>query len=214
MSRDPAQIFFDMIAFLFAITLHEAAHAWTAARCGDPTAKNLGRITLNPIKHIDLFGTIIIPVIGLLSNFGFIGWAKPTPVDPRNFKKPMGDDILVSVAGPASNLLLIVVFGSALKSAAIFSNFHQIPSTAAPLLYLCFSSVLINIVLFVFNLLPIPPLDGSHVIRHFLRGKTLEMYDNIGMYGLMLFFIANWYFDFLGVLIRPIEALVARVFLT
>ena len=111
-----ARIFFELVAFLFAISFHEAAHAWTAARCGDPTAKMLGRITLNPLRHIDPFGTMLLPLIGMLSGIGFIGWARPTPVEPRNFKRPVADDILVSLAGPASNILLVVIFGLILEA--------------------------------------------------------------------------------------------------
>ena len=130
-----------MVAFLFAISLHEAAHAWTAARCGDPTAKMLGRITLNPLRHIDPFGSILIPLIGMLSGIGFIGWARPTPVEPRNFKRPVADDILVSLAGPASNVLLIVIFGVLLKIYLRTIGVPHAHSSAAPVLYLLLSSV-------------------------------------------------------------------------
>ena len=102
-------IFFQLIAFLFAISIHESAHAWMASRCGDPTARMLGRITLNPLRHIDPIGTILLPAIALFTGFPMIGWAKPTPVDPRNFKNPVRDDILTSVAGPASNFLVVFV---------------------------------------------------------------------------------------------------------
>src|SRR3984893_8929411 len=97
---------FKLIAFLFAISFHESAHAWMANRCGDPTARMLGRITLNPIRHIDPIGTLLMPFIAMVSRFPVIGWAKPTPVDPRNFKRPVADDILTSVAGPVSNFLV------------------------------------------------------------------------------------------------------------
>src|SRR6266481_2902448 len=103
---DVVVIVFQLIAFLFAISVHESAHAWTANRCGDPTARMLGRITLNPIRHIDPIGTLLMPLIALVSRFPVIGWAKPTPVDPRNFKRPVADDILTSVAGPVSNFLV------------------------------------------------------------------------------------------------------------
>src|SRR5215468_10903352 len=103
---DIASMAFQLIAFLFAISVHESAHAWTANRCGDPTARMLGRITLNPIKHIDPVGTIVMPLIALVTGFPVIGWAKPTPVDPRNFKSVVADDILTAVAGPVSNFLV------------------------------------------------------------------------------------------------------------
>src|ERR1035437_10223786 len=98
-------IVFQIIVFLFAISVHESAHAWMASRLGDPTARMLGRVSLNPIKHIDPIGTILLPAIAMITHFPVIGWAKPTPVDPRNFKHYVRDDILVSVAGPVSNFL-------------------------------------------------------------------------------------------------------------
>ena len=102
-------IFFQVIVFLFAISVHESAHAWMADRCGDPTAKMLGRITLNPLKHIDPFGTVILPAITIFSGFGILGWAKPTPVTPENFSNKVKGDILTTVAGPVSNFLLVLI---------------------------------------------------------------------------------------------------------
>src|ERR1017187_4124398 len=102
-------IVFQIIVFLFAISVHESAHAWMASRLGDPTARMLGRVSLNPIKHIDPVGTILLPAIAMITHFPVIGWAKPTPVDPRNFRHYVRDDILVSVAGPVSNFLTAAV---------------------------------------------------------------------------------------------------------
>src|SRR6195256_7028030 len=99
-------ILFQMIAFLFAISVHESAHAWTASRCGDQTARMLGRVSLNPIKHIDPIGTVLLPLVAAISHIPMLGWAKPTPVDPRNFRHPVRDDILTSVAGPVSNFIV------------------------------------------------------------------------------------------------------------
>src|ERR1700757_975366 len=112
MNLQPAEIVnivFQLIAFLFAISIHESAHAWMANRCGDPTARMLGRITLNPIKHIDLFGTILLPAIAMFTGLPVIGWAKPTPVDPRNFRNYVLDDIKTSVVGPISNFLVATI---------------------------------------------------------------------------------------------------------
>src|SRR5213594_1668148 len=106
MTLQHVDILFQLIVFLFAISVHESAHAWMANRCGDPTARMLGRITLNPIKHIVPFGTILLPLIAMFTGIPVLGWAKPTPVDPRNFKNPVADDILTSVAGPISNFLV------------------------------------------------------------------------------------------------------------
>src|ERR1700736_1588004 len=98
------EILYQMIAFLFAISVHESAHAWTASRCGDPTARMLGRVSLNPIRHIDPIGTIVLPLVAAISGIPLLGWAKPTPVDPRNFRHPVMDDILTSVAGAGTNI--------------------------------------------------------------------------------------------------------------
>src|ERR1700683_3920211 len=101
-----AEIIYQMISFLFAIRVHESAHACTASRCGDPTARMLGRVAINPIRHIDPIGTIVLPLVAAISGIPLLGWAKPTPVDPRNFRNPMLDDILTSVAGPVSNFIV------------------------------------------------------------------------------------------------------------
>src|SRR5712664_4753171 len=106
MTLQHVDILFQLIVFLFAISVHESAHAWMANRCGDPTARMLGRITLNPIKHIDPFGTILLPLIAMFTGIPVLGWAKPTPVDPRNFRNPVRDDILTSVVGPISNFMV------------------------------------------------------------------------------------------------------------
>src|SRR6202142_861038 len=106
MTLQHVAILFKLIVFLFAISVHESAHAWMASRRGDPTARMLGRVPLNPIKHIDPIGTVLLPLIAMVSHFPMIGWAKPTPVDPRNFKNPVLDDILTSVVGPISNFVV------------------------------------------------------------------------------------------------------------
>jgi len=191
-------IFFQLIAFLFAISIHESAHAWMASRCGDPTARMLGRITLNPLRHIDPVGTILLPAIALFTGFPMIGWAKPTPVDPRNFKNPVRDDILTSVAGPASNFLVVMVTVVLLGLLALTSpSAHYVVHGMArnmvldvngitPLALMLHQLMVINILLGIFNLIPVPPLDGSHVLRHFLPVGALRLYDQMGIIGLML----------------------------
>ncbi len=206
-----------MIAFLFAISVHESAHAWTASRCGDPTARMLGRVSLNPIRHIDLFGTIILPLVAAISGIPLLGWAKPTPVDPRNFRHPMMDDILTSVAGPVSNFIvatgaLLLLGGISLSSATghtlvtgLARGFEGAASDSplafvAELLYVV---MLINIVLAVFNLIPVPPLDGSHVLRHFLPDAARMVYDRIGIFVLLaLVYLGG---GLLWSLIRPVR---------
>jgi Zn-dependent protease len=126
----------------------------------------------------------------------------------------VADDILVSVAGPLSNIILVFIFGTILKVYLMTKGAGAPSAAAEPLVILLFVSVEINVILAIFNMIPVPPLDGSHVIRHFLRGSALDTYDRIGTYGLMLLFIANWYFNFLGFLFRPAYALVDRIFLS
>jgi Zn-dependent protease len=214
MTLQHVAMLFQLIAFLFAISVHESAHAWTANRCGDPTARMLGRITLNPIKHIDLFGTVILPLIAMLTHFPVIGWAKPTPVDPRNFKNPVLDDVLTSVAGPVSNFIVATAATILLAAIAVTATNGRIIVRAAltgfavgnsalvPASLLLYAFLQINVVLAVFNLIPVPPLDGSHVLRHFLSENVRRVYDTVGMFGLMLlvFFGGN----FLMALIRPV----------
>ncbi len=190
MDRSHVLIIYEIIAFLFAICVHESAHAWTANRCGDPTARMLGRITLNPIKHIDPIGTILVPLLGILSGFGFVGWAKPTPVNPLNFKKIVRDDILTSVAGPVSNFIIAFCAAVVLKivMVAIGSSGVSPESIIVPVFYLLQAFVYMNILLLAFNLIPIPPLDGSHVLRHMLSERSQRIYDAVGMIGFLLLF--------------------------
>jgi len=208
------EILFQMIAFLFAISVHESAHAWTASRCGDPTARMLGRVSLNPIRHIDPIGTVLLPLVAAISHIPMLGWAKPTPVDPRNFQHPVRDDILTSVAGPVSNfivatgavvLLWIVSFTSETGHAMVrfvASGIGQLSgSLLDPVVLLIYEMMIINIVLAVFNLIPVPPLDGSHVIRHLMSDPVRRVYDSVGIFGLLaLVYLGG---GLLSALIRP-----------
>src|SRR5579872_7327271 len=135
MSLQYVDILFQLIVFLFAISVHESAHAWIASRRGDPTARMLGRVTLNPIKHIDPVGTVILPLIALVTHLPVIGWAKPTPVDPRNFKNPMLDDILTAVVGPISNFIVATGAVLALIFVALTSHLGGAIVHAIPIVY-------------------------------------------------------------------------------
>ena len=212
MESKHVEIFFQVVAFLFAISVHESAHAWMAARRGDPTAMMLGRVTLNPIKHIDPIGTVILPIIAAISSFPMIGWAKPTPVNPRNFKNPVADDIAVSVAGPVSNFL-VVVFALIVLAILGVAGRGLSPamrsSILTPLILMFFWLAEINVLLGVFNLIPLPPLDGSHVLRHALSGSALRAYDAVGTIGLMaLVFFAP---RVLGILLNPPQIVVEHI---
>ena len=205
---NPVEIFFQFVALLFAISVHEAAHAWTANKCGDPTARMLGRITLNPIKHIDVIGTLVLPLLALIARFPLIGWGKPTPVDPRNFKNEVADDILTSVAGPISNLMVAAcaVVGLALISVSSAEGRFIVqlmagsyggavgalsgtPSILLPIAGMLYWFMLLNVILAAFNLIPVPPLDGSHVLRHFLPERARQIYDTLGMFALIALFL-------------------------
>jgi Zn-dependent protease len=176
---------------LFSVIIHEIAHGWTALMLGDPTAKNMGRLTLNPIPHIDLVGSIIVPLFSLFAAGSvFIAWAKPVPVDPRNFSHYRRDDLLVSVAGPVSNIVLALICSIAVILLAMANK--SIGSWNAPLadqvmvflLRMFYGGVYLNIVLAVFNLIPVPPLDGSHVLASLLPGKVAAAYARIGFLGI------------------------------
>ena len=213
---------FQLIAFLFAISVHESAHAWMADRRGDPTARMLGRITLNPIKHIDPIGTILLPAMGLYYGNGIFGWAKPTPVDPRNFKSPVVDDILTSVVGPVSNfviatgsliLLMLVSHSSTVGHQIVADKAFYLAglltppdSPLVPVVLFLDTMMWLNVLLGVFNLIPVPPLDGSHVLRHFLPESMRRAYDMAGMIGLVLLFLVG------GPIIRFLMAPVLQFF--
>lgn len=202
---------FKFALLLFSLSFHECAHAWTASRLGDQTARMQGRVTLNPMYHIDPVGTLLFPAIAIFGHFiglrylsgMLIGWAKPTPVISRNFRKIRRDENLVTLAGPASNLLLaLVAFVAMVVAAEILPDGRKIvlysfisaispleDFTPQPLILLCALAILINISLFVFNLLPIPPLDGSHLLRNILPYNAVQVYDSIPLWASYLFMI-------------------------
>lgn len=172
-----------MPLFFLSLAVHEFAHAYFAHRKGDDTAKNLGRLTLNPLKHIDLFGSVLMPIMAFASGFALIGWAKPVPIDPRNFSNPHKDDLIVTAAGPFSNFLLSVLF-------FLIFIFAQSLKLETPLLYnILWMGVYFNVFLGLFNLLPIPPLDGSHIIFNLFPNKFTAGFMRLGIYGTILLFV-------------------------
>lgn len=196
---------------VFSIVLHEVAHGWVALRQGDRTAQMLGRITLNPIPHLDPFGSILIPGLMALGGGPILGWAKPVPVDPRNYRDPRRGDILVSLAGIAANLLLAVVF--ALLGAAVVWLDRAAPGARGTweILYaMCSVGITINTLLALFNLLPIPPLDGSHVFYYLLPPRMGARYREVGRYGFVILLVLL----FTGVLtfLWPLVRAVSEVF--
>ncbi len=177
-----------ILPIIFAITVHEVAHGWVAKKYGDNTASLLGRLTLNPIKHIDLVGTIIIPGLLLLSFTGFIfGWAKPVPVDARNFKNPRRDMAFVALAGPVANLLMAV--GWALIARVGVTIGAQMEAISLPLIYTGIAGISINLVLALINLLPIPPLDGSRILSGILPSYWAWQYNRLERFGFIILLI-------------------------
>jgi Zn-dependent protease len=177
-----------ILPVVFAITVHEVAHGWVAKKYGDNTASILGRLTLNPVKHIDLFGTLIIPGLLLLSFSGFIfGWAKPVPVDARNFKNPRRDMAIVALAGPVSNLLM--AFGWALIARLGVTLGAQTEAISLPLIYTGIAGISINLVLAMINLLPIPPLDGSRILTGILPSYWAWQYNRLERFGFVILLV-------------------------
>ncbi len=178
---------------IFSVVIHEMAHAWVALKCGDTTAKDLGRLTLNPIPHIDLFGSILIPLFSIIATGRvFIAWAKPVPIDPRNFSNFKRDDTLVTIAGPISNLiiaLLCSVFVVLIYYITISLNPQESSFGFEFLNYvfkMFYVGVTLNVSLAVFNMLPIPPLDGSHILANILPDELAMRYRRIGFMGIFI----------------------------
>lgn len=193
---------------MFAISIHEAAHGWMANRFGDPTAKLQGRITLNPIAHIDLIGTIIFPLMLILMGAPVFGWAKPVMVNPLNLRNPKRDHMYIAASGPLSNIFTgiaaIIVF-ILLKRVGIVDLVN--PGIITLLL---FYLIIINIFLAIFNLIPIPPLDGSGIIEGILKGEALEFYQKIRPYGFIILILII-YAGVLDIIARPILSMVMNL---
>ena len=173
-----------ILPVIFAITVHEVAHGWVAKKFGDNTAFNQGRLTLNPIKHIDWLGTIVVPGLLLISFTGFIfGWAKPVPVDARNFKNPRKAMAIVAMAGPLANLLMAIGWALLVRIGVMV---QQIESISLPLIYSGVAGITINLVLGLINLLPIPPLDGSRIVTGLLPSRLAWQYNRLERFGFII----------------------------
>ena len=212
-------ILIGVVPVLLAITLHEAAHGWVADKLGDPTARKLGRITLNPIKHIDPQGTIFIPLMMivlskmLLGTLLVFGWAKPVPVDPRHFKQPLLDMALVALAGPGSNFVMASLWALFISlSAALISD----RSMLEHLVFMGEIGIFFNVLLMVLNLLPLPPLDGGRIVAGVLPKQMAMAYMRIEPYGFFIL-MALLFSGVLGKILMPLiyqfQSIISAIFI-
>ena len=177
------------IPLIFAITLHESAHGWAAGRLGDPTATMLGRVTINPIPHIDPIGTIAVPgallLMSALTGGGglLFGWAKPVPINPRYFRNPLKAMTITAAAGPLSNLLQMIFWALLLKALAAVGFYDKF------VISVCAAGISVNLMLMAFNLIPIPPLDGGRIVRGLLPRQAGMAFDKIEPYGFMILLV-------------------------
>jgi Zn-dependent protease len=197
------------VILVASLSFHEAAHAWTANRLGDPTARQLGRLTLNPLAHIDLIGTVLFPLVAMYSGFPLIGWAKPVPVNVHNLRSPRRDFAIVALAGPVSNLILAIPFALLLAVAMPDAEYRFANQGAAGIIYL---AVLINVLLAVFNMIPVPPLDGGNVLAGFVSEPVARMIDAMRPWGFLLLYVLM----FAGILdrfVRPVANAILELLL-
>ncbi len=183
---------------ILSLSFHEAAHAWAANRLGDPTARDLGRLTLNPLKHIDWMGTVLFPLIAMSSGVPLIGWAKPVPVDPRYLREPRRDFALVAVAGPLSNLLLASV------AALILEPYLALGGETNVVGIFLFNAVVLNVMLAVFNMIPVPPLDGGNVLMGVVPYAVARSINWLRPYGFLIIY-ALMLTGVLSVVMRPVQ---------
>jgi len=206
---DFAQIFIAFIVLLFSLTVHETAHAWTADRLGDPTARLLGRVSLNPVVHADLIGTVLFPLIGMMTSAPIIGWAKPVPVNISRLRRERRDYVLVAAAGPASNLLLAVGAAFVLAALPIAPVVLGEPNVSAPIATFLSRALELNVLLAVFNMLPIPPLDGGNVVGGLLSPPLARQFDRIRPWGFFILYgllLTNGFYYFV---VRPASYLLS-----
>jgi Zn-dependent protease len=206
---DFAQVFISFIVLLFSLTVHEMAHAWTADRLGDPTARLLGRVSLNPIVHADPIGTVLFPLLALVSGAPLIGWAKPVPVNSGRLGNPRRDFILVAAAGPASNLLMAVAAALVLSVLPISPKIQGEANVSVPLATILSQGLRLNVLLAVFNMIPIPPLDGGNVLAGLLPPRLAVSFNRLRPYGFLLLYalVFSGGFDYL--VIRPSRLIVS-----
>lgn len=201
------EIIIQIVVLLFAVSFHESAHGYVAMKCGDNTARDLGRITMNPIKHLDPIGSLFFPALLAFSGLPVFGWARPVPVSLRGVPNPRRANLLVSAAGPLSNVLLAVIFGFAFAILKRSFLLEGDPAFFRPLFLIAGASVLVNASLAIFNLLPIPPLDGFGVVESLAPPSALPGIIFLRRFGFIIL-IVLMFTGVLGFIMRPVQSLV------
>jgi Zn-dependent protease len=205
-----APVFISLVALLLSLTVHESAHAWAADRLGDPTARLLGRISLNPLVHIDLVGTVLLPLVAVATGAPLIGWAKPVPVQTRRLGNPRRDFVLVAAAGPVSNIVLAIVASIALRLLYLMPASAEGLALAEPIGAFAWAVFQVNLLLAVFNLVPVPPLDGGNILGGLLRGPLAQRFDALRPWGIFILY-GLMLSGALNALIGPPYLLLARL---
>ncbi len=198
-----AQLFIAFSVLLFSLTIHEMAHAWTADRLGDPTARRLGRVSFNPLVHADPIGTVLFPLLAMVGNLPLIGWAKPVPVTLSRLRGERQGFVLVAAAGPASNLVLAFTAASLLAVLPVAPVVLGEPNVSAPVATLLNRMVQINLLLAVFNMIPIPPLDGGNVLSGLLPRGLATAFDRLRPYGFFVLYALLLTGGFSAIVIPP-----------
>jgi Zn-dependent protease len=191
------------VPIVFAITVHEVAHGWVARLLGDRTAELLGRLTLNPVKHVDLVGTLIVPAVLLFLHAPIFGWAKPVPVASRNLRRPRQDMAIVAAAGPASNLVMAIGWVVVARAARELGGTES--GMVMPLVYaMGLAGIWVNVTLAALNILPIPPLDGGRVLNGFLPPRISDKFERLEPFGLIILVLLLWQ----GALVRVLAPII------
>jgi Zn-dependent protease len=199
------QIAVEVVVLLFAVSFHESAHGYVAMKCGDNTARDLGRITMNPLKHIDPFGSILLPLMLAIAGLPIFGWARPVPISLQGLPNPRKANLLISAAGPLSNFILAAAFTGVVMLVRPYVHDSDPASVMHPLLLVAVLSVLINIALGVFNLFPIPPLDGFGVLESLMPASFYPVAQWLRRYGIVIFILAI-YSGVIGKVMGPAQA--------